>query len=725
MSFLSKLSARLPFGKKEVELEYYFALNISAEELTAALWTIERGELKILETAADTYLSQSEIAKVADKLLDGVLGVREIEPQKILFGVPSNWLLEDSLKEENLKVLRGLVKELELSPMAYVSTANALVHFLEKLEGVPTTAILAGFEESHITTTVVRAGKLDGVKLVQRSDSSGADLEKALLTFTSVETLPSKILIYDCTTDLEKLKSQLLSFAWMSKLSFLHFPKIDILGDGIEIKSICLAGASELVDNVSYKDHPVKKSPKTEVAIEETSEEEEIVKHKENNNFGFMVGDVSKQVKEEEDKEIVLPEESNIIETEDFEDDITAVDSPVEENIKKKFKFPAFNFKKFIPKRLIKSPILLGVIVVVLAILAAIIFIPTANIKVFVEPRLLEKEAQVIADPNQKTVDENAKIIPGQIISTQVTGSGKDSASGKKEVGDPAKGTVVLYNKTSNGVSLSKGTSLSSNGVKFSLDSSVSIASQSATDSGITFGKSNANVTATVIGADGNLASATELSIGGYTSSQVSAKAEGNFSGGTSRSVTVVSSDDQKRLLAKVSSELRLQAQQDLQSKLDGKKILQEALTEEIVSKSYNKNINDQAAEFSLNLSARFKGTAFNDGDLRLIVSKLVTTEVPDGFTLDINDAETQAEVSNVDKNGRVVFLAKFKAKLIPKIDSEKIKNQIKGKFLPEALNIIKGMENVLGADIQITPNLPLKLIPFLVKNITIEVGLK
>ncbi len=735
MSFIDKLSAHLPFGKKEEESEYYFALNIASDELTAALWTIEGKELKILDTTSDKYSSQDEIGAVADRLLDAVLGIREIEPQKILFGVPNSWLSDDNLKDEYLKVLRKLVKDLQLTPMAYVATANALVHFLEKSEGVPPTAVLAGFEHNHLTVTVVRAGKLDGVKVVARGEISGVDLEKALLNFTSVGTLPSKILIYDSKTNLEKLKTQLLSYSWMSKLSFLHFPKIEILGEGIEIKSVCLAGASEVKADITYSDKPLDrvKQKHTEIIPEaETPTTETLV---EGDNFGFVVGDVSDQVVEEEaptedlegTEELAMSAgaDTNMIESEDFESEVMPPSpSP------KKSKL-TFNLKRFIPTKLIKSPILLLPFLFIIGILALFIFIPKADVKIFVEPKILEKDAQVIADPSQKTVDENAKIIPGQIVETEVSGSAKDSASGKKEIGDSAKGTITIYNKTFDSVSLSKGTQITSkNGIKFTLDSTVNnIASASATVSGIVFGKPkiSPSVTAIAIGADGNLSSSSEFTITGYSSDKLSAVAEGNFSGGTSKTVTVVSSDDQKRLLAKLSSDLRLMAQQKVQEKLKDQKILQEALTETITKKSYSKSVGDQASDFSLDMTASYKGTAFNDADLRLIVSKLITTQVPDGFVLDLSNTETQADVSSVDKSGKVIFLAKFKAKLIPKIDIEKVKMQIRGKSVKEVEDFVKGMENVLGAEVKITPNLPgiLQRIPFIKSHISVEVGLK
>lgn len=725
MSFLDKLSAFLPLGKKERQLEYFFALNIGVEKLAAALWAIEDSELKILEIASEKYVSNDDIARVTDKLLDQVLGLREVEPQKILFGVPNSWILDENLKETNLKILRSLVKELGLTPMAYVATSNALMHFLEKQEGVPTTAIIVGIEENHLVVTVVRAGKLDGVKVVERGETAGLDIEKALLTFTDVETLPSRILIYGAKAS--ELKPQLLSFSWMSKLSFLHFPKIDILEEDLEIKSVCLAGASEMNDKVSYENQPTKRQEKKTVILEDEEKPEEEDSERletSGDNFGFVVGDVSDQIEEkqqvseeEEEEEVegvaeteLVPKEERNLETDDFE----------------KKKDRKLDLKRFLPKSFPNLTILIGITLALILLLGSYIFLPKADVKIYVEPRILEKDAQVIADPKQKEVNEEGKIIPGQTVETEVTGSSKDTATGKKQVGDPAKGTVVVRNKTDGAIILSKGTVLSnSSGLKFSLDLSVTIASRSADDG--TWGKATATVTAQDIGADGNLSSGVDLTVVSFSTDKIVAKSEGNFSGGTSKDVTVVSDADQKKLLAQLAGDLRRQAQQKLQEKEPNKKILEEGLLEEIVRKSYSKNINDQAGEFSLNLTVRYKGTAFEDKDLKLIVSKLVTTQVPDGFTLDLAETETQADVSKLEKDGRLIFLARFKAKLLPKIDTEKIKNQIRFKTPFEVANILKGMENVLGSEIKISPNLPevLKRLPVMTKNIKIEVGLK
>lgn len=755
MSFLEKVSSIIPIGKKEEVLEYFFALNIESENLTAALWTIDKKELKILEVASAEYKLNQDIVNIADKLLDAVLGVREIEVKKILFGVPDGWLHQDNLKEEYLKLLRGLVKEFGLEPMAYVASSHALIHMLEKKDEVPTTAIVVGVEDAHIAVTVVRAGKLDGTKIVERGERLGTDIEKGLLTFTAVETLPSKVLLYGKDKEkLDKEKTALLSYPWMSKLSFLHLPKIEILGNDLAISSICLAGASELAGDVSFKFsaaqtvHSV--AAKHDLKEPEIKEIDEVVdktekKEADQEDFGFVVGDVSKQIDEEREKvslgeeETPLDEDLAVEETINIDDQSAVEESNIAlptrhaenalQDFEKRFKLPVPSFtpslKKFLPAKNIKNLAILMVVLTGLIVLVGLyLFLPKATVRVFVEPRILEKDTQVIADPKQKEVDEEAKVIPAQTVETEVSGSDKESATGRKQVGDAAKGVVKIINNSSQLQTLAKGSAITGpSGLKFTLDTAVNIASTSATSES----KSTAtvNVTASSIGADSNLASGTQFTLPG--SASVAIVAEGNFSGGTSKDVTVVSSDDQKRLLAKVASTLRAQAQQKLQDKLPEKKIIQEALSEEITKRSYSKNINDQASDFSLNLTAKYKGTAFDEKDLRTIVAKLVTTQVPEGFQLNIADTETQSDLSKLEKDGRLIFLARFKAKMMPKIDTEEIKNKIKGKTPDGAIETLKQMAHVLDAEVIFTPELPkiLQRLPLLGSNISVEVGLK
>lgn len=774
MSFVDNLTARLPFFQKSPELEYFFALNVHPENITCAIWVLDGNKLKIINVVEEKYTTEEDILNTTDRLLDQVLVTYSFEPSKILFGVPDSWLQDEDLKETYLKLLRKLVKELELTPLAYVSTSHAITHFLEKQEGSPQTAILVGIGDRYVTVAVTKASKVEGVKIERRNTNIAADIERALLTFNNIEVLPSRILVYgNIPETLAKYKTTLLSYPWMNKLSFLHLPRVEILTANIEIKAVTLAGAVELNSNVRYdnssdsafselnsrekKDpllmnaeevHPTVQSAEKEHKVvdevdrtaEINDQEKDTVDKLPKETLGFIAGDVTERSEEDDQggllsDSLILPNDSADAGefSEPLEDDFVR-HAPMQTDISpnQSLSTNAMNEKKKLVKMF--NPfgksrwVILGLIVMILGAGGAYLFLPQAQVVVYIEPRILEKDTEITADPTVREINEQSKLIPGEIVETQVSGIETGQATGKKQIGDPAKGVMVVYNKTDSPKTFNKGTILSaSGGLQFSLDTSVTIASQSASTEGISFGKAKVEVTAEDIGPDGNLPSGTDLTIAGSPSSQFAAKTEGNLSGGTSKEVTVVTDADQKKLLAALTNNLKQKARDELQSKLVDKKVLEEALSEEIVKRTYSKNINDQANEFSLNLTVKLKGTAFNENDLKTIVAKLVETNVPKDFLLNIADAETRADVSRVDKDGKVIFLARFRAKLLPKIETDVLRQQIRGKTPYQAAEILKGYENVLGSDIKINPPLPAQLqrLPFLQQNIKIQVSEK
>lgn len=820
MSLIEKITAQLPFGKKSETAEYFFVLNIGLSEVTAAVWAIYTNELEILSQFTSSYNGTDDLIDKAYQALDKSLGALEIEPKKILFGVPETWSLDDDLKEPYLKLLRKMLKEFGLEPLAYVTTTNALSFFLQKQEGAPQTAILIGVGE-FLELTLTKGGKVLQTRAVKRSSQLFEDIEKTLGQFTEVEVLPSKIFLYSSKhrENLAKIKDEMMSYPWMQRLSFLHFPKIEILNDDIAVQSVILSAASEMNPHINFKHNftltPIN-IPRSRPLDKEDGPTISHARHlggampmahdktlKDEDGLGFVEGDIKERlnpqeldIDQEEDvknsvytpREIEDLEGDNLVSPDlsesayepsprfkegDFEflskDNETG---PEEEEMLEPMENRTINhstrsaahqqshqsysssgFGLVLSKAsalvapLRNSKGLLGGLgsivnikllllpVILLLLGGAYFFFNKAEVSIFIEPRILENNAEIIADPKVSSIDEEKKIIPGKIIETTVDGTGKAQATGKKQIGDPAKGKVVVYNLTSSKVSLSQGTVLtSSEGLKFALDSSVQIASQSSSIGAdfttvIKPGKSDAaGVTAKAIGSEGNLPANNDLAVASYQKSQVIARVEEAFSGGTSKNVTIVTADDQKKLQAKVLDDLRGQAQDDLKSKQSGdQKVISEAL--DIVDSKYkfNKQAGDQANEFSLTATVKFKGTAYSDTDLKTVVSKLVQTNVPDGFGLSPADMETQADVSKVEKDGRLIFKAKFKAKLMPKFDLEALKAKMKGQTVEEVASQLKTLDSVIGSEIKLSPSLPspFSRLPYLDKNIAISVSPK
>jgi hypothetical protein len=528
-----------------------------------------------------------------------------------------------------------------------------------------------------------------------------------------------------------------VSFNWMGQLPFLHLPKIESLEEGVSIKALSFAGASEINPHVhlehqtvpieapvhhSASHHGTRKLPEHHGAVT-------VPHHKQHqlDNAAFVEGDINDAPKHKP----LPPEDDGSIEYA-----VESYERPMHHPaaVKSGGGLEKFSPGAIIPKGLPNPAKLLGglgltliiPVIIVIALIAAYLLLPKATVTVFVDPKVLEKETQIVADPSITTMDEAKKQIAGKVVETTVDGTAKAPATGKKKIGDAAKGTVILYNKTSAPKTFSQGTELiGPDNLSFKLDTSVTVASQSAVEGGISFGKATGNATASTIGPEGNLAAGKDLTIKG-AGDQYTAKVDTAFSGGVSKDVTIVTSDDQKKLLASLTSDLKKKASDEIQGKLTGDmKILEETFTEKVLKQAFSKNPNDQATEFSLTLNLSLKGTAYSDTDLKTIVGKLVETNVPEGYDLDLSRTETQATVSKVEKDGKIIFTAKFKAKLMPRLDLNKIKSEIAFKTPVQVEDILKSKDSVIGADIKATPELPgpLQRLPLLPQNINLEIS--
>ncbi|MFA5932742.1 MAG: hypothetical protein WCV81_00580 [Microgenomates group bacterium] len=769
MSFLDQLTALLPFNKKSETTEYFFAVTIGLTEVTSTVWGLYGKQIDILGQKTLTYSDLEDLTAKTHQALDDSLGALDLEPEKVLFGVPESWSMDDNLKDPYLKLLSKMLKEYDLSPMAYVTTTNSLSYLLQKQEGVPPTAILLGLG-SFVEITLVKGGKILGTKSTKRTDILFEDIEKVLQQFIEVEVLPSKILLYSTKAgqDLSKLHSDLMSFPWMAKLSFLHFPKIEILADDILYQSVIFAGASELYPEIDLKHNFSLYQPITP-SFEEKSphvrgfhamNKSEVNEEGEVEDLGFVKGDIRKELeKQQEESSHASPrklkkfsameaedlESDNLISPETEEEEMWG--EPVEHPKKGKslinslggfFPMQQFFSKIHIPKKFPLKGFLSGKLILILIVLgvtvALYVFLNKAKVEILVEPKLLTKETQVVADPKVKQIDEANKIIPGTIIETTETGTEKGTATGSKQIGDSAKGKVVIRNKTDSGITVAKGTTLTSgSGLKFTLDQSaiISSASSSLTPDGqtTTWGKSDpVGVTAVAIGPESNLTGGTEMIVGSYSKDQLISSVDAALSGGTSKTVTVVTSEDQKMLQAKLTDTLRQKAVTTLQDQSkNGQKVITDAMSVTDGKYSFSKQVNDPASDFTLNATIRFRGTSYLDADLRTIVSKLVVTDIPANYQMSLQDAETQAAVTKVEKDGRLIFNAKFIAKLLPNFNTDEIKKSIIGKSIPDASTKLKEIENVIGSEITLTPALPgpLGRLPLLDQNITITISPK
>jgi len=399
-----------------------------------------------------------------------------------------------------------------------------------------------------------------------------------------------------------------------------------------------------------------------------------------------------------------------------------------------KFSMPKFSMPSIpnasalagrLPKLKGGLPVIIGGIVLI-GILAGLFYaLPRVTVTVLVASQSLDESTTLTVDTESVAADSESKSIPGKRVEQSVSGEKTITVSGKKNIGDPAKGAVTIYNKVTTGRTLSKGTVLTASGVSFTLDSDVSVASASESIGSITFGKATANVTARDIGPNGNLPASSEFTFANVNGSAVSARNESAFTGGTSKQVTVVSRADQDSLVKSLTEELVAKAKEQLKSATAGEILIDQTVKTEVSEKVFDAELDEEAKSLNGKVTIKVTGTSVSDSDAKAALMPLVERKVPAGYTLAPEQTNVTTSNVTVKKDGTITLSAKLTAIALPVIDGDAIKGKLTGQSVDKASAILKETPGVAAAEYRfsLTPfqtNLPLNK-----GNITISIAVQ
>ena len=397
----------------------------------------------------------------------------------------------------------------------------------------------------------------------------------------------------------------------------------------------------------------------------------------------------------------------------------------------------AANFVKMLPKKILIRYLLL--VAVLLLLFLGYYFIPSVTLNLKVESRIQEDEATFSASPRIREVDFEQGIIPLESIETLKEGSLKTQTSGKKIIGDSAKGNALIRNySTAVEKIFSAGTKLKvssgkSEGLEFSLTktTTVPVGSASATiDAGgrkvsvVDPGRAETELVATKVGAEGNIDANSRFSVGSESLDTIDAINTTSFEGGTSKEIKVVSEDDQKNLLATLSAQLYDEGEKDLRSETSQeKKMPQDGFKNSIVKKSYDKSIDSEAEEITLNLSIKTQGVVYSEKNLFELMKKYLEPFIPEGFLIS-EESKVEAEVIKRNEDNTITFVGKIQGVLLPKIDVDNLKKTLRGKSLSFAHNYLGSIQSIKSFDIKPFPVVPAPLarVPFRTSKINIEI---
>jgi hypothetical protein len=710
---------QLPFFKNRLtagqQRDYLFAVQIDPTLVKTSVWTVANDKVQVLAVGLlskwDAQTSESLISACDESLSDATKKLDptgKVQPEQVILGLSSDWLVEDKIAPERLKLLKSLSRELSLKPIGFVITSEALVRYLHLLEGVPPTAIIVGIKPDRLEVTLVRLGKMAGIEIVHRSDNVGQDLAEGLSRFKSENMLPSRMLIYGPGQNLETSRQEILTFAWQAPqyhLPFLHFPKVEILPDDFSIQAISQSGGGEVAKAIGLISTPVADTPVSDQELLPASTPTEL---------GFFP-----DVDVADSPEIVNPEPPPDV-------PLSASPPPISRpRIKFHLALPVFNFKfKFPHFNFPKTAVF--IIPLVILLLGGLIWFfwqkLSAEVTLTLAPETRDYSLEFTADPQTSQIDSSVGSLPAAQVSVTVSESKSKTTTGSKIIGDKAIGEVTIINGTAVPRLLPAGTVLTSpSGLKFTLDASVEVASASGTADPNSYqpGKTTAKITASVIGSDSNLSAGTQFRIGSFSSLDYVAKNDAAFTGGSSRQVQAVSQKDITDLRSELTAALTETAKSRLVAEQDSSRIvIPDSVTAKVDKESLDHQVDEAADQVSLEITLKATGISIARTDLESLVSDKISSETPaDFYQYQPMDYEFGIKSSSGDKAKVSVNATTH---LLPRMDYDQVKNTLKGKSFSDAEKYLRSLRGVTDVSLNTLPKIFswVRFLPHVTQNI-------
>ena len=207
--------------------------------------------------------------------------------------------------------------------------------------------------------------------------------------------------------------------------------------------------------------------------------------------------------------------------------------------------------------------------------------------------------------------------------------------------------------------------------------------------------------------------------------SDLEAKNDKDFSGGTERDIDAVSKDDQSELLKSLTDELKKEAKEKLQDQIEpSEKFLDQSLKENTVDKIFDKEIGEEADNVALKLTFEVTQTAYKDDDLYQFLNEYVKNQVPTDYEFESNKSSLNVASTEVKKDGSVIATINYRAFLLPKIDINEFRKKIVGKSTNQLEEAIKSLadKHIIGYQLSYRKLPMVNLLPFLEKNIQVNV---
>lgn len=337
---------------------------------------------------------------------------------------------------------------------------------------------------------------------------------------------------------------------------------------------------------------------------------------------------------------------------------------------------------------------------------------PRAVVTISVNTSRTSVSYQFTASAAAESLDAEKRVVPAKVAEVTKESNAKVPATGQKNVGKKASGTVAVTNCSAATYNIAAGDVFTSGGVSFVAVEGTSIpkSSYSFTVSGFECDK-NGQDTVTVEAS--NPGAVANLGAGNYSisGSPTNVTAKGSaMSGGTDEVKTVVSADDIKNATAQLKGSTSAEASTDLKAQLEdeGLMVLDQTLEEgePIVKNSPAEGA--EASELTVTQTVVYKMVGVKADDLKSILNaqlgKQLETQQNTKSIRDDGFSSSTLRVINKVSTGEQIVELQTVATLGDTFNVAAIAQQAAGKPRGEIQKMLENRESVQSVDVSYSP---------------------
>lgn len=707
----------LPFSKKEITKEHYFGLYFTHENAVGFVFEIIDGQASILAKEMCKYSDGWEnILEDIDKLISILESETDVHLEQSIFFIHSYMVDAEThdIKNPYKDIIKNIAKQLELKPLGYIEAHEAVKDHLQNKGNSPLNMVQIELDSMHVGVYVYKGGKLILSETLPRTSDLIDDVTQLMAQVHSHTLLPSKMIVYGMIKIDDKVE-QLIHHKWDTDL-FIQPPRVEILKGEELYASLGSIFAQQMgaVDIVEDSGEPEPVMIKEEIPQEET--------------FGFVMG---KDITQEPNIE---PPEEEVMQS-------TAKTTPIPQKPRMilpsmSFKNPLAGFKGInmkgmghamksfsMPKFNIMWMLL--VVLVVGGFFAFEYFLHKAQIVVYMPSDTVEKTVDLTLPVGESS---GSVSIMSHAFSSDF--SEQKETTGKRDIGEKAKGEVNILNFDTAEKSFPAGTKLEVGGLSFVTDGAVRVASASSVTTGGAkqAGKARISATASTIGPESNIASGKQLKIAGLSDALYVAVAETAFRGGTKKQIRTVARADldslKETLTSKAETESIKKVEPQIQS---GHELIKELTVVKLNTIDYSKEISEEADSVDATASTETTYYTVQKQQMQKQLTEELRTDAPAGFQLDPQKVTFTVETAKMTASSSEAELTiEAQAVAVKQAQPDAIVEQISGKFVSDLDGILTKSFDAKDFEMkEVNPPFVTLWTPLFKKNITVSISSK